>query len=123
MTIYVLVPSTVEQGLPAGGSSSNSPGLPEEQWWCMRWGPPKAATSGWDDSPTLSYSVDKVTEEQVLNAARTTGDGSLLVVYANDEALHPEEAIDTSLPGPLQVPLPAPLPEKPLLTLSRAGFC
>jgi hypothetical protein len=121
MTIYVLVPSVLETD-PASGS----PGLLEEQWWCMSWGPPKPSTGGWDDTSTLSYEVKKVTEGQVLHAARTTGDGNVLLVYASDEAVHPSEGIDAPLPIPLQVCLPTQLlrrKETSLLTHFHVEFC
>ncbi|RPB05684.1 hypothetical protein L873DRAFT_1661526 [Choiromyces venosus 120613-1] len=98
-TTFILLPSPdSEESQTSAGSSASSSG---EQWWCISW-TPRAPTNGWDTTPTLNYEVKKVTEEKVMHAIKTTGEGTILLVYANDEALNPSEGIDTSLPAPLQ---------------------
>ncbi|KAG0126518.1 hypothetical protein HOY82DRAFT_581005 [Tuber indicum] len=97
-TTFTLLPSS---DLGEGQNSGSSTGPSGEQWWCINWAP-GAPTTGWDTTPTLNYKVEKVTEEKVMHAIKTTGEGAILLVYANDEALNFGEGIDTSLPGPLQ---------------------
>lgn len=101
-TTFVLIPFLKPGGVSVDGAPSSSAGSPTEQWWCLRWGPPKS-NIGWSETPIANYGVNKVTEEEVFEAIKTTGNGSLFVVYANENALNPEGGIDTSLPGPLQV--------------------
>lgn len=101
-TTFVLIPNPGPRESSFGGAPVSSADLPAEQWWCLRWGPPKSNT-GWGETPIASYEVKKVTEEEVFEAMRTTGDGSLFVVYASENALNPKDGIDSSLPGPLQV--------------------
>lgn len=98
-TFVLLRSSDLEEGHLSAGSSTGSSG---EQWWCINW-TPRAPTTGWETTPTLNYEVKKVTEEKVMHAIKTTGEGTVLLVYANDEALGLGEGIDTSLPSPLQV--------------------
>lgn len=102
-TAYVLIPAAEPRESFADDTSSDTASWLVEQWWCLRWGPPQAPKSGWDDTPTASYEVKKVTEEEVFEVIKTTGDGSLLVVYASKNALAPRDGIDASLPAPLQV--------------------
>ncbi|CUS10949.1 unnamed protein product [Tuber aestivum] len=97
-TFTLLQSCDSEEGQASAGSSTGSPG---EQWWCINW-TPRAPATGWETTPTLNYEVKKVTEEKVMHAIKTTGEGTVLLVYANDEALNLGEEIDTSLPGPLQ---------------------
>ncbi|PWW78139.1 hypothetical protein C7212DRAFT_183374 [Tuber magnatum] len=98
-TIFTLLQSSdSEEGQTSTGPSTSSPG---EQWWCINWAP-RAPATGWETTPTLNYDVKKVTEEKVMHAIKTTGEGTILLVYANDEALNLGEGTDSSLPGPLQ---------------------
>lgn len=101
-TTFVLIPFTEPREASVDGAPSSSVSSPAEQWWCLRWGPPKS-NMGWSETPIASYEVKKVTEEEVFEAVRTTGDGSLFAVYASENALNPKHGIDMSLPGPLQV--------------------
>lgn len=98
-TTFVLRSPDSEEGQVSAGSPAGSTG---EQWWCINW-TPRAPATGWETTPTLNYEVKKVTEEKVMHAIKTTGEGTVLLVYANDEALNLGEGIDTSLPAPLQV--------------------
>lgn len=101
-TTFVLIPFTEPGEVSVDSAPSSSTGSPAEQWWCLRWGPPKS-NIGWSETPIANYEVKKVNEEEVFEAIRTTGDGSLFVVYASESALNPEDGIDRSLPGSLQV--------------------
>lgn len=98
-TTFVLVPFPESREESADVVPTS---LPAEQWWCLRWGPPKS-NIGWGETPTASYEVKKVTEEEVFEAMRTTGDGSLFAVYASENALNPKGGINSTLPGPLKV--------------------
>lgn len=101
-TTFVLIPFPRPGEASVDGAPSSPTGLPTEQWWCLHWGSSKS-NIGWSETPIANYEVNKVTEEEVFEAIRTTGNGSLFVVYANENALNPGGGIDTSLPGPLQV--------------------
>jgi hypothetical protein len=84
-----------------------------EQWWRCE---VAAGACGWDNSirnettmwgdgtpPSGTSKAIKVTEEEVLNAAKTIGD-CVLLVYANEEAF---KCGNSPLPRPLKVPPPS----------------
>ncbi|RPB07605.1 hypothetical protein P167DRAFT_609376 [Morchella conica CCBAS932] len=97
--VYVLIPDDTI-GVSIDGASSSSANTSGEQWWCIHWG--TTSNSGWDDTPTASYEVKKVALEEVQSAMKNTGDGSLLLVYANDNALIPPDGVHMFLPTALQ---------------------
>ncbi|KAI5854612.1 hypothetical protein BZA05DRAFT_392055 [Tricharina praecox] len=84
-----------------------------EEWWRCEFAVASSssnATNNWDNStgkynsvwdestPPGTYRTTKVTEEEVLNTAKTMGD-CVLLVYANEEAF---ESGNLPLPEPLQ---------------------
>ncbi|KAF8463658.1 hypothetical protein BDZ91DRAFT_731373 [Kalaharituber pfeilii] len=53
-----------------------------ETWWCLSY------PLQWEaDANTAAYKVLKVAEKEVLDAAKYTGDGKVLLVYATEEAM------------------------------------
>ncbi|KAA8910919.1 hypothetical protein FN846DRAFT_937502 [Sphaerosporella brunnea] len=97
-TIYVLARNQPKT------EQADKASLPSEQWWCCQWNVQKnTSRPGWDnsnvwDDNSASCKTIKVTEEEVLLAAKTQGD-TVLVVYANEKAFQG----DPSLPEPLKV--------------------
>lgn len=93
---YVLVPPEHEISesidLPSPTDTPN-----QNQWWSICW----QLRQGWGtDTSQPPYDVKKVIEQEVLEATRYTGDGKVLLVYANEKAMISQ---DYKLPTPLKV--------------------
>lgn len=69
----------------------------KSQWWSMKF---DMQAKRWDQDQTGKSEVKKVEEEQVLRAAKSEGKGSLILVYATDDA---DMIYDLPLPEPLLV--------------------
>lgn len=70
-----------------------------DEWWCLSY------PLQWEADPnTAAYKVIKVSEKEVLDAVKYTGQGNALLVYATEEAMQPRES-DGKLPEPLKVHL------------------
>ena len=68
-----------------------------EDWWCLSY------PLQWEsDGNSAPYKVLKASEKEMLDAAKYTGDGKILLVYATEEALKSGED-DRRLPEPLKV--------------------
>ncbi|KAL7273778.1 hypothetical protein RUND412_003355 [Rhizina undulata] len=75
-----------------------------EQWWSISWGTQnQAATASYETTATASYELRMISVEDVLEATKNNGDGDLLLIYANENALNPKDGVDMSLPEPLQM--------------------
>lgn len=58
-----------------------------EDWWYLSY------PLQWEsDGNSAPYKVLKATEKEMLDAAKYTGDGKILLVYATEEALKPRES-------------------------------
>ena len=83
-TTFIKTRSTVEE-------------VEKEDWWCLSY------PLQWEsDGNSAPYKVLKATEKEMLDAAKYTGDGKILLVYATEEALKSRES-DGKLPEPLKV--------------------
>jgi len=68
-----------------------------DEWWCLTY------PLQWEaNANTAAYKVINVTEKEVLDAVKYTGDGKVLLVYATEEAMQPRES-DGKLPEALKV--------------------
>ena len=87
--------STTFIKLPSGLPTPEGDEL--EEWWCLSY------PLQWEsDGNAAAYKVMKVSEKEVLDAAKYTGDGNILLVYATAKAMKPTKN-DGKLPEPLLV--------------------